>query len=107
MQSLRVPAFPEVACYYYEIGNKDRAVELLELALKSLDGHGAKKSFNQICCRPWPTTSAKRFVTAMFSWFRGRMFQAVPRRRLSRRTRLKEALLNDFSLRGALLASSR
>nr|WP_243667506.1 hypothetical protein [Sinorhizobium medicae] len=24
MQSLRVPAFPEVACYYYEIGNKDR-----------------------------------------------------------------------------------
>lgn len=45
MQSLRVPAFPEVACYYYEIGNKDRAVELLELALKSLDGHGAKEVF--------------------------------------------------------------
>ncbi|MQX76658.1 TlpA disulfide reductase family protein [Sinorhizobium medicae] len=40
--------FPEVARYYYEIGNKDRAVELLELALKSLDGpdpdmHGLKE----------------------------------------------------------------
>ncbi|WQO88546.1 hypothetical protein U8C37_21800 (plasmid) [Sinorhizobium medicae] len=35
--------FPKVACYYHEIGNKDRAVELLELALKSLDGHGAKE----------------------------------------------------------------
>ncbi|MDX0967977.1 TlpA disulfide reductase family protein [Sinorhizobium medicae] len=35
--------FPKVARYYYEIGNKDRAVELLELALKSLDGHGAKE----------------------------------------------------------------
>ncbi len=30
--------FPMVARYYYEIGNKDRAVELIELALKSLDG---------------------------------------------------------------------
>ncbi|MDE3854389.1 TlpA family protein disulfide reductase [Sinorhizobium meliloti] len=37
--------FREVARYYYEIGNKDRAVELLELALKSLDGHGAKEFF--------------------------------------------------------------
>ncbi|WP_318872598.1 hypothetical protein [Sinorhizobium meliloti] len=37
--------FSEVTCYYYEIGNKDRAVELLELALKSLDEHGAKKFF--------------------------------------------------------------
>ncbi|RVH87602.1 TlpA family protein disulfide reductase [Sinorhizobium meliloti] len=40
--------FPMVARYYYEIGNKDRAVELIELALKSLDGpdpdmHGLKK----------------------------------------------------------------
>ncbi|RVJ65993.1 TlpA disulfide reductase family protein [Sinorhizobium meliloti] len=35
--------FQEVARYYYEIGNKDRAVELLELALKSLDGHGANE----------------------------------------------------------------
>ncbi|WP_457663245.1 peroxiredoxin family protein [Sinorhizobium medicae] len=40
--------FPEVARYYHEIGNKDRAVELIELALKSLDGpdpdmHGLKK----------------------------------------------------------------
>ncbi|RVG89054.1 TlpA disulfide reductase family protein [Sinorhizobium meliloti] len=35
--------FPEVARYYYAIGNKDRAVELIELALKSLDGHGAKE----------------------------------------------------------------
>ncbi|RVQ55082.1 TlpA disulfide reductase family protein [Sinorhizobium meliloti] len=30
--------FWEVARYYYAIGNKDRAVELIELALKSLDG---------------------------------------------------------------------
>ncbi|MCM5692532.1 TlpA family protein disulfide reductase [Sinorhizobium meliloti] len=40
--------FQEVARYYYAIGNKDRAVELIELALKSLDGpdpdmHGLKK----------------------------------------------------------------
>ncbi|MDX0463449.1 redoxin family protein [Sinorhizobium medicae] len=35
--------FPKVARHYYEIGNKDRAVELLELALKSLEGHGAKE----------------------------------------------------------------
>ncbi|AEH79196.1 alkyl hydroperoxide reductase/ Thiol specific antioxidant/ Mal allergen [Sinorhizobium meliloti SM11] len=42
--------FREVARYYHEIGNKDRAVELIELALKSLDGpdpdmHGLKKDF--------------------------------------------------------------
>ncbi|RVP08812.1 TlpA family protein disulfide reductase [Sinorhizobium meliloti] len=40
--------FREVARYYYAIGNKDRAVELIELALKSLDVldpdmHGRKK----------------------------------------------------------------
>ncbi|WP_324606115.1 hypothetical protein [Sinorhizobium meliloti] len=36
-----------MACYYYEIGNKDRPVELLDLALKSLDGHGAKEFFQR------------------------------------------------------------
>ncbi|MQV97046.1 redoxin domain-containing protein [Sinorhizobium medicae] len=40
--------FQEVARYYHAIGNKDRAVELIELALKSLDGpdpdmHGLKE----------------------------------------------------------------
>ncbi|RVG33205.1 TlpA family protein disulfide reductase [Sinorhizobium meliloti] len=40
--------YPEVARYYYAIGNKDRAVELIETALKSLDGpdpdmHGLKE----------------------------------------------------------------
>lgn len=40
--------FSGVARYYYATGNKDRAVELIELALNSLDGpdpdmHGLKK----------------------------------------------------------------
>ncbi|WP_318036871.1 hypothetical protein [Mesorhizobium sp. AR02] len=30
--------YPVAALYYHESGNKDRAIELLELALKSLDG---------------------------------------------------------------------
>ncbi len=72
--------FPEVARYYHEIGNKDRAVELIELALKSLDGpdpdmHGLKKTLNHICCRRWPTTRARRFVPVMFVWSRGRIFR--------------------------------
>ncbi|HEV2896366.1 MAG TPA: TlpA disulfide reductase family protein [Pseudaminobacter sp.] len=31
-------SYPAVARYYHESGNKDRAIELIELALKSLDG---------------------------------------------------------------------
>ncbi|WP_081369477.1 TlpA disulfide reductase family protein [Bradyrhizobium japonicum] len=31
-------SYPAVAQYYYESGNKDRAIELIELTLKSLDG---------------------------------------------------------------------
>ncbi|WP_192178581.1 TlpA disulfide reductase family protein [Mesorhizobium amorphae] len=31
-------SYPAVARYYHESGNKDRAIELVELALKSLDG---------------------------------------------------------------------
>lgn len=31
-------SYPAVARYYYDSGNKDRAIELLRLALKSLDG---------------------------------------------------------------------
>ncbi|WP_342633865.1 TlpA family protein disulfide reductase [Mesorhizobium kowhaii] len=31
-------SYPAIARYYHESGNKDRAIELIELALKSLDG---------------------------------------------------------------------
>ncbi|WP_245431704.1 TlpA disulfide reductase family protein [Mesorhizobium atlanticum] len=31
-------SYPAVASYYYESGDKDRAIELLQLAIKSLDG---------------------------------------------------------------------
>lgn len=31
-------SYPAVAWYYHENGNNDRAIELVELALKSLDG---------------------------------------------------------------------
>ncbi|WP_234842849.1 hypothetical protein [Sinorhizobium meliloti] len=105
--SCQVHAISPRFCFSGGIGNKDRAVELLELALKSLDGHGAKEVFQPDLLQTLANYKREEVVTAMFSWFRGRMFQAVPRRRLSRRTRLKEALLNDFSLRGALIASSR
>lgn len=34
-------SYPAVAQYYYESGNKDRAIELIEVTLKSLDGPAA------------------------------------------------------------------
>lgn len=43
--SYQVHAISPRFCFSGGIGNKDRAVELLELALKSLDGHGAKEVF--------------------------------------------------------------
>jgi len=37
-QTLKFLSYPAIAQYYYESGNKDRAIELVEVALKSLDG---------------------------------------------------------------------
>ncbi|SCB55442.1 Thiol-disulfide isomerase or thioredoxin [Bradyrhizobium shewense] len=37
-QAPKFLSYPAVAQYYYESGNKDRAIELVEVALKSLDG---------------------------------------------------------------------
>ncbi|WP_333938050.1 TlpA family protein disulfide reductase [Bradyrhizobium sp. CCBAU 53380] len=37
-EALKFLSYPAVAQYYYECGNKDRAIELIEVTLKSLDG---------------------------------------------------------------------
>ncbi|SPP97839.1 TlpA disulfide reductase family protein [Bradyrhizobium vignae] len=37
-QAPKFLSYPAVAQYYYESGNKDRAIELVEMTLKSLDG---------------------------------------------------------------------
>ncbi|WP_196814941.1 hypothetical protein [Mesorhizobium sp. L2C067A000] len=34
----KLRSYPAIARYYHENGNKDRAIELVELAIKSLDG---------------------------------------------------------------------
>ncbi|MFK4492440.1 tetratricopeptide (TPR) repeat protein [Bradyrhizobium sp. USDA 336] len=37
-EALKFLSYPAAAQYYYESGNKDRAIELIEVTLKSLDG---------------------------------------------------------------------
>lgn len=55
-----------VAQYYYESGNKDRAIELIEVALKSLGDPDTMPD----CSKPWPTTRVRRPATRSFAWFR-------------------------------------
>ncbi|WP_309493936.1 TlpA disulfide reductase family protein [Bradyrhizobium arachidis] len=73
-------SYPAVAQYYYESGNKDRAIELIEVTLKSLDGpapipdnlkqqimseavqtlanyKGQKACYGSVCATPQPGVS--------------------------------------------------
>ncbi|WP_346283248.1 hypothetical protein [Bradyrhizobium sp. BRP22] len=63
-------SYEPVAQYYYESGNKDRAIELVEVALKSLERPKPipaepKRTLSRWSKR-WPTTRARRQATALF-----------------------------------------
>ncbi|ESX48538.1 hypothetical protein X761_28665, partial [Mesorhizobium sp. LSHC424B00] len=57
----KLRSYPAIARYYHENSNKGRAIELVELAIKSLDGpepipDERKQNLLRHFCRFWPTT---------------------------------------------------
>ncbi|MFK4719131.1 hypothetical protein ABIE89_000231 [Bradyrhizobium niftali] len=64
-------SYPAVAQYYHESGNKDRAIKLIEVTLKSLDGPAPipiklQQKVMSLLSKRWPTTRVRRLATDLF-----------------------------------------